>query len=77
MGNTRLARANSLEKFFPNFHREDWQEVGSSVESSGLFGEFTTLRNRTTKEEIDRYELNFSSDREQRIYEECFIQRLR
>lgn len=79
MGNSGTKRTASLKKLFPNFNLEDWQEIRpeDASERNEMFGNYRTYRNCITSEEIDRYELFFASDREKKIYEQCFLERLR
>ena len=70
MGNKSYMRNSSLKKLFPNFREEDWEEViePDNSQRNGIYGNYHTLKNRLTGEEIDKYELFFNNEREKKIY---------
>ena len=79
MGNSSARRSASLKNLFPNFRIDDWELLNErdTSQRNGIYGNFNTYRNLITGEEIDRYELFFSNEKEKRIYEQCFVERLR
>lgn len=50
MGGVSLGRKRSLERFFPNFHQQDWVEVPvEEMDGKTKFGDYVTLRSSVTR----------------------------
>ena len=80
MGASATARRSaSLKRLFPNFHTEDWEKMQQDdiSQRNGIYGNYHTYKNRINNEEIDQYELFFMTEKEKKIYEQCFMERLR